>query len=65
MTLSAPADSPAMVTLRGIAAERGDVALHPAQRLDLVEQAVIAGDARAGDSALSSGCASQPSTPSR
>ena len=28
----APADSPTMVTLFGIAAERGDVPLHPLQR---------------------------------
>ena len=44
ITLRPPADSPAIVTLRRIAAERGDVALHPAQRRDLVEQAVVAGD---------------------
>ncbi len=30
--------------VRRIAAERGDIALHPAQRLDLIEQAIVAGD---------------------
>ena len=33
-----PADSPAIVTFFGIAAERRDVLLHPAQRRGLVEQ---------------------------
>ncbi len=34
-----------MVTFAWIAAERADVALDPFQRLDLIEQAVIAGNA--------------------
>ena len=38
LTLAAPADSPARV-----APEGGDVVPHPFQRLDLVQQAVIAG----------------------
>ena len=37
----APADSPKIVTLAGIAAERGDVVAHPLQRRDLVEQAAV------------------------
>ena len=41
-----PADSPAMVTLSGIAAEVGDVVAHPAQRRLLVGQAVVADVAR-------------------
>ena len=38
-----PADSPAIVTLLGIAAEHGDVALHPLQRRDKVEESIGAG----------------------
>ena len=57
MTLKPPADSPAMVTLRRIAAEGRDVALDPAQRRDLVEQAVIARDAFAAIPRSTPGCA--------
>ena len=48
LTAIEPADSPAIVTARGIAAEDGDVALDPLQRGDEIEQAVIAGGADAG-----------------
>ena len=37
-----PADSPSIVTLARVAAEGGDVALHPAQRGLLVEEAEVA-----------------------
>ena len=40
MTLSAPADSPAMVDGLRISAECRNVALHPTERLDLIEQAI-------------------------
>ena len=45
LTASEPADSPAIVTLSGIAAEGGDVASHPLQRRDEIEHAVVAGGA--------------------
>ena len=45
LAASEPADSPAIVTLAGIAAEGGDVALHPSERRDKIEQAVVAGGA--------------------
>ena len=46
--LMAPADSPKTVTFLRVAAEGGDVALHPLQRRDLIEQTVVAGDALGG-----------------
>ena len=45
-TLMPPADSPKIVTLLGIAAERGDVVAHPLERGDLVEDAEVAGALR-------------------
>ena len=48
LTAIEPADSPAIVTARAIAAEDGDVALDPLQRGDEIEQAVVAGGADFG-----------------
>ena len=41
-TETPPAENPKMVTLSGIAAEGGDVPLHPLQRGDLVHVGVVA-----------------------
>jgi hypothetical protein len=48
MTLSAPADSPAMVTLEG-SPPNAAMLSHPRQCADLVEQAVVA-EIPSGDS---------------
>ena len=60
-----PADSPKIVTFARIAAERRDVALHPAQRRLLVHDAVVAGSVPSGDSAVSSGWREKPREPRR
>ena len=44
LTAMPPADSPKIVTLLRIAAERRDVLLHPLQARDHVEQTVVARD---------------------
>ena len=43
LTANDPADSPKIVTLPGVAAERGDVRLHPLQRRHLVQHPLVAG----------------------
>ena len=63
LTAMPPADSPKIVTLRGIAAERRDVVLDPLQARDHVLHAVVAGALAAFRE--SSGCARKPNAPTR